>query len=140
MNTIQPTKLQAFIDDNGDVRLCLDCRHLCTLKKEEYTPAVQAAVLAAWEMGCYDAIKHASSTVVPVNACSTPFVEPERFLPIHTCERPSISGFRHREKEEFAITNKETHEASVRSPIRSISDPNRATTINVSRGIRGSRL
>jgi len=104
MNSIPLPKLQAFICDNGDIRLCLNWRHLYTLKKEEYTPAVQAAVLAAWEMGARDAIKHASSTVVPVNAYSEPFVEPEKFLPPHTCERPSISGFRHREKEEFTIT------------------------------------
>ncbi len=104
MNSIPPPKLQAFIDDNGDVRLCLDWRHLYTLKKEEYTPAVMAAVLAAWELGCYDAIKHTFAAVVPVNACSAAFVEPERFLPPHTCELPPISGFRHREKEEFTIT------------------------------------
>jgi len=103
MNSITPPKLQAFICDNGDVRLCLDLRHLYTLKKEEYTPAVQAAVLAAWEMGARDVIEHASTAVVPFNAYSTPFVEPEKFLPPQTCELPPLSGFRHREKEEFTI-------------------------------------
>ena len=103
MNTIPKPELQAFIDDNGDVRICLDWHHINTFKKEEYTPAIQAAVLAAWSLGCYAALNHIRTTIVPLTAYSEPFVEPHAVLPIHTCERPPISGFRHREKDEFTI-------------------------------------